>query len=62
MLNDELTRGECDEDEACQFLFLLKRKNSLQVDEIDENEWIMAMKKATRKITSSTFSKSDYSV
>ena len=37
MLNGELTRGKCDEDESCNFLLLFKRKNSLQADEINEN-------------------------
>ena len=65
ILDGELEREECDEEDSCEFLIMLKRKNNAQIynnNEIDEQEWRRVAKKAKNSSTSSAHSKRDYAV
>ena len=60
-----MNREECDDEEVCQFLILLKRPKGLMPDKEDElqtNEWKQVVFGAKKRCTSSVFSMRDYSV
>ena len=52
MLNGDLNKEDCDEEEVCEFVRLLKRPKRLTPDEDDcmqTNEWRKVVKKFKKK-------------
>ena len=65
IMNGELNRIECGEEDVCQFLKLLKRPKDLMLDEEDcmqVNELKQVVRREKKRSTSSMFSMRDYSV
>ena len=65
MLNGDAKREDCDEEEVCEFLRLLKRPKRLTPDDNDcmqNNEWRMVVKNTKKSSTSSMFSRRDHTV
>ena len=63
IMNGDLNREDCDEEEMYEFLRLLKRPKKLIPDDEDYmqiNEWKQVVKKQKKSSTSSTFSRRDY--
>ena len=65
IIKGELNRDECDDDDACQLLQLLKRPKGLIPDNKDDmqvNEWNQVVRRAKKRSTSSMFLMRDCSV
>ena len=62
IMNGELNKEECDDEEVYQFLRLLKRSKRLMPDDEDcmqINEWKQVIRKAKKRRMSSAFSRRD---
>ena len=68
ILDGTLERSECDNEDVCHFLKLLKQPRHLrsqvnrQFKEVTQEQWVREVKRAKKRSASSIFSKRTYSV